>query len=94
MTVSNWFEVLDALEDPVELWDTFKRDTLEAARGCVGGRPRSRGGLGWLGAVQGSVMYGGGGEGCTHKVHGWDKLMLPVGSYLVREGSCMETCTG
>ena len=31
--VSNWFEVLDALEEPVELWDTFKRETLEAARG-------------------------------------------------------------
>ena len=35
--------MLDALEDPVELWDTFKRETLEAARGCDGGRPRSRG---------------------------------------------------
>ena len=42
MTISNRFEVLDALEDPVELWDTFKCETLEALRGCVGGRPRSR----------------------------------------------------
>ena len=39
VTVSNQFEVLDALEDPVELWDTFKHETLEAARGCVGGAP-------------------------------------------------------
>ena len=43
VTVSNQFEVLDALEDPVELWDTFKRETLEAAIGYVGGHPRSRG---------------------------------------------------
>ena len=33
--------ITSALEDPVELWDTFKRETLEAARWCVGGRPRS-----------------------------------------------------
>ena len=45
VTVSNRFEVLDTLEDPVELWDTFKRETLEAARGCIGERPRSRGGF-------------------------------------------------
>ena len=45
VTVSNRFEVLDLLEDPVDLWDTFKRETLEAARGCVGWRPRSQGGL-------------------------------------------------
>ena len=37
MTVPNQFEVLDALEDPVDLWDNFKRETLEAARGCVVG---------------------------------------------------------
>ena len=42
VTVSNRFEVLDV---PVELWDTFKRETLEVARGCVGGRPRSHGGF-------------------------------------------------
>ena len=38
----NWFEMIDALENPVELWITFKREALEAGRGCVGGRPRSR----------------------------------------------------
>ena len=41
VTVSNQFEVLDALEDTVELWDTLKCETLEPARGCVGGHPRS-----------------------------------------------------
>ena len=45
VAVSNRFEVLDTLEDPVELWDTFKRETLEAAKGCIGERPRSRGGF-------------------------------------------------
>ena len=45
VTVSNWFEALDALEDPVELWDTFKHETLEIARRCVGGRPRSQDGF-------------------------------------------------
>ena len=41
VTVTNRFEVLNALEDSVELWDTFKRETLEAAKGCAVGRPRS-----------------------------------------------------
>ena len=45
VTVTNRFEMLDALEYPVELWNTFKRETLEAARGCVKGRPRSWGGF-------------------------------------------------
>ena len=45
MTISNRFEVLDALEDLVELWDTFKCETLEAARGYVGGHSRSQGGF-------------------------------------------------
>ena len=45
VTVSNQFEVLDALEDPVELWDIFKRETLEVVTGCVGRCPRSRGGF-------------------------------------------------
>ena len=36
VTVSNWFEVLDALEDQVEFWDTFKHKTLEAAKECIG----------------------------------------------------------
>ena len=30
VTISDRFEVLDTLEDPMELWDTFKRETLEA----------------------------------------------------------------
>ena len=37
VTVSNRFGVLDTLEDPEELWDIFKRETLE--------RPRSRSGF-------------------------------------------------
>ncbi len=45
MAVSNRIEVLGALEDPVELWDTFKRETLKAAKECIGERPRSRGGF-------------------------------------------------
>ena len=43
VTVSNRFEVLDALEDSV--WDTFKRKTFEAARGGVGRRPTSQDGF-------------------------------------------------
>ena len=45
VTVSNQFGVLDTLEDPEELWDTFKRETLEAAKECIGERPRSRSGF-------------------------------------------------
>ena len=45
MTVSNQFGVLDTLEDPEELWETFKRETLEAAKECIGERPRSRSGF-------------------------------------------------
>ena len=37
VTVSNLFEVLNVLENQVELWDIFQHETLEAARGCVGG---------------------------------------------------------
>ena len=40
VTVSNRFEVLGTFEDQVELWDTFKHETLEAAKECVGGRLR------------------------------------------------------
>ena len=40
VTVSNRFGALDTLEDPKELWDTFKRKTLEAAKECIGERPR------------------------------------------------------
>ena len=45
VAVSNRFEALGALEDPVELWDTFKRETLAAAEDCLGARPRSRRGF-------------------------------------------------
>ncbi|KAG0724675.1 tRNA dimethylallyltransferase [Chionoecetes opilio] len=45
VAVSNRFDVLGALEDPVELWDTFKRETLQAAKECIGERPRSRRGF-------------------------------------------------
>ena len=45
MTVSNRLGVLDTLEYPEELWDTFKRENLEAAKECIGERPRSRSGF-------------------------------------------------
>ena len=45
VTVPNRFGVLDTLEDPEELWDTFKRETLEAAKECIGQHPRSRSGF-------------------------------------------------
>ena len=45
VTVSNRFGVLDTLEDPEELWDSFKRETLKATEECVGQRPRSRSGV-------------------------------------------------
>ncbi|KAG0723374.1 Craniofacial development protein 2 [Chionoecetes opilio] len=45
VAVSNQFDVLGALGDPVELWDTFKRETLQAAKDCIGERPRSRRGF-------------------------------------------------
>ncbi|KAG0716589.1 DNA repair protein RAD50 [Chionoecetes opilio] len=45
VAVSNQFDVLSALGDPVELWDTFKRETLQAAKECIGERPRSRRGF-------------------------------------------------
>ena len=41
MTVSNWFGMLDIFEDPVDLWDTFKRESLEAAKECIAERLRS-----------------------------------------------------
>ena len=40
MAFLNRFEALGALEDPVELWDTFKRETLAAAEDSIGARPR------------------------------------------------------
>ncbi|KAG0720830.1 Organic cation transporter protein [Chionoecetes opilio] len=45
VAVSNRFDVLGALEDPEELWDTFKRETLQTAKECIGERPRSRHGF-------------------------------------------------
>ena len=44
VTVSNRFGVLDTL-NPEELWDTFIRETLEAAKECIRERPRSRSGF-------------------------------------------------
>ena len=35
VTVSNRFGVLDTIEDSEELWDTLKRETLEAAKECI-----------------------------------------------------------
>ena len=45
VTVSNRFRALDILEDPVDLLDTFKCETLEAGKECIGERPRSRSGF-------------------------------------------------
>lgn len=32
----------DTLNDPLELWDTFKRETHQADKDCIEERPRSR----------------------------------------------------
>ena len=45
MTVYNRFGVLNTLEDLEHLWDTFKRETLEATKECIEERPRSRSGF-------------------------------------------------
>ena len=45
VAVSNRFGVLDTLEDPEEMWNTFKRETLKVTEECVGERPRSRSGV-------------------------------------------------
>ena len=45
MPVSSQFGVLNTLHDLVELWDTFKCETLEAAEEFVGEHPRSRSGF-------------------------------------------------
>ena len=45
VAVSNRFEVLSGLEDPVELWDAFKRETLSAVEEHVGVQPKSRNGF-------------------------------------------------
>ena len=42
VTVSNRFGVLDTLEDYKEIrWDTFKCETLKAAKECIREHPRS-----------------------------------------------------
>ena len=41
VAISNRFDVLRTVEDPVERWETFKRATLAAADECIGDRPRS-----------------------------------------------------
>ena len=35
----------DSLEDPEELWDTFKHETVEAAKECIGEPLRSQSGF-------------------------------------------------
>ena len=40
--VSGRFAALENLTDPVLLWDTFKRETLDAAQITIGERPRAR----------------------------------------------------
>ena len=42
VAISNRFAALDDLTDPVALWDTFKRETLDAAQESIGDRPRTR----------------------------------------------------
>ena len=39
--ISDRFAVLGSLTDPVLLWDTFKRETLDAAQDTIGVRPRA-----------------------------------------------------
>lgn len=36
MTITDQFSVFVTLEDPVEFWDAFKRETLESANECTG----------------------------------------------------------
>ena len=45
VAVSNRFGVLDTLEDPEEMWDTFKFGALEPADGILGVRRRFTPGL-------------------------------------------------
>ncbi len=45
VAVSHRFGVLDTLEDPEEMWDAFKRETLNATEERVGEHPRSRSGV-------------------------------------------------
>lgn len=41
-TASDQLTVLEKLMDPVALWDPFNHETLDAARGTTGERPRTR----------------------------------------------------
>ena len=52
VTVSKRFGALDTLEDAEELRNTFKRDTLDAAKGCIGEWPRSRNGFASMKALE------------------------------------------
>ena len=45
VTVSNRFRALDTLQNPEELWYTFKRETFETAKKCIGEGPRSLSGF-------------------------------------------------
>ena len=45
VTVSNWFGVVDTIDNLVELRNIFKHETLEAAKECVEERLRSRSGF-------------------------------------------------
>ena len=40
--ISNRFGVLDTLRNPVELWDTFESEILEAAKKFIGAHPKSQ----------------------------------------------------
>ena len=42
VAISNRFTALENLTDPIALWDTFKRETLDAAQESIGDRPRTR----------------------------------------------------
>ena len=42
VAISNRFTVLENLTDPIALWDSFKRETLDAAQESIGDRPRTR----------------------------------------------------
>lgn len=44
MTFSNRFELLGILEDPIELWDTFKREILQTAKEYTGEQSISKSG--------------------------------------------------
>lgn len=44
-TFSDYLNSPSTLENAVEQWDTFKRETLETAKLCIGERPWSRGGF-------------------------------------------------